>query len=103
MSGDVPSPVRDIAESVRAQGGRALVVGGWVRDRLMGHTSKDVDLEVFGVPPTALRALLERFGRVNAVGESFTVYKLGDVDANHAAYANGRVVASREVRTAAKT
>ena len=30
-------------------------------------------------------------------------YKLGDVDANHAAYANGRVVASREVRTAAKT
>lgn len=80
MSGDVPSPVRDIAESVRAQGGRALVVGGWVRDRLMGHTSKDVDLEVFGVPPTALRALLERFGRVNAVGESFTVYKLGDVD-----------------------
>ena len=30
-------------------------------------------------------------------------YKLGDVDANHAAYANGRIVASREVRAAAKT
>jgi tRNA nucleotidyltransferase (CCA-adding enzyme) len=80
MSGDVPSPVRDIAESIRAQGGRALVVGGWVRDRLMGQTSKDVDLEVFGVPAPALRALLERFGSVNAVGESFTVYKVGGVD-----------------------
>jgi malonyl-CoA decarboxylase len=29
-------------------------------------------------------------------------YKLGDVDANHEAYASGRVVASREIRAAAK-
>ena len=29
-------------------------------------------------------------------------YKLGDVDGNHEAYANGRIVASREVRTLAK-
>ena len=29
-------------------------------------------------------------------------YKLGDVDANHEAYANGRIVASREVRALAK-
>ena len=48
----------EIAEAVRAAGGRALVVGGWVRDRLLGRESKDVDLEVFGVPADALRALL---------------------------------------------
>ena len=30
-------------------GGRALIVGGWVRDRLLGLPSKDVDLEVFGL------------------------------------------------------
>ncbi len=69
-----------IAEAVRAAGGRALVVGGWVRDRLMGHASKDVDIEVYGVPPGELRSLLRRFGPVNTVGESFTVYKVGDID-----------------------
>ena len=72
--------VRAIAEAARQAGGRALVVGGWVRDRLLGLTSKDVDLEVFGVEPAALRALLERFGRVEAIGEQFTVYKVGDID-----------------------
>jgi malonyl-CoA decarboxylase len=29
-------------------------------------------------------------------------YKLGDVDANHEAYATGKIVASREVRALAK-
>jgi tRNA nucleotidyltransferase (CCA-adding enzyme) len=71
---------RAIAASVRDTGGRALIVGGWVRDRLMGRESKDVDLEVFGLPSQRVRALLETFGRVEAVGESFQVYKTGDVD-----------------------
>jgi tRNA nucleotidyltransferase (CCA-adding enzyme) len=35
---------------------------------------------VFGIPPDQLRAMLARFGPVNAVGESFTVYKVGGVD-----------------------
>ena len=73
---------RLIAASVREAGGRALIVGGWVRDRLMGRasSSKDVDLEVFGLPSSRLRSLLESFGRVEAVGESFQVYKTGDID-----------------------
>ena len=69
-----------IAAAVRADGGRALIVGGWVRDRIMGRTSKDVDIEVYGVPADRLRQLLEPFGRVETVGESFQVYKLGDID-----------------------
>ena len=70
-----------IAEAVRDAGGRALIVGGWVRDRLLGlPESSNVDLEVFGLPGDRLRALLETFGRVEAVGESFQVYKIGDVD-----------------------
>ena len=72
--------VRAIAEAVRQAGGRALVVGGWVRDRLLGLSSKDVDVEVFGVEAAALRVLLERVGRVETIGESFTVYKVGHVD-----------------------
>ena len=71
---------RKIAEAVRADGGRALIVGGWVRDRLLGVDSGNVDLEVFGIESERLRTLLESFGRVEAVGASFQVYKLGDID-----------------------
>jgi tRNA nucleotidyltransferase (CCA-adding enzyme) len=71
---------RAIAEEANAAGGRALLVGGWVRDRLLGLPSKDIDIEVFGVPAPRLRGILERFGSVNAVGESFTVYKIAGLD-----------------------
>jgi tRNA nucleotidyltransferase (CCA-adding enzyme) len=71
---------RAIAAAVRDAGGRALVVGGWVRDRLLGLAPTNVDLEVFGIPADRLRPLLETFGRVDAVGESFQVYKIGEVD-----------------------
>ena len=69
-----------IASAVRDAGGRALIVGGWVRDRLMGRDSKDIDLEVYGMPAERLKPLLEGFGRVETVGESFQVYKLDDLD-----------------------
>jgi tRNA nucleotidyltransferase (CCA-adding enzyme) len=69
-----------IARQVREHGGRALVVGGWVRDQLLGRPGKDVDVEVYGVPAPELKAILERLGPVNAVGESFTVYKVLGVD-----------------------
>ena len=75
--------VNSIATAVREAGGRALIVGGWVRDRLLGLPEPEkanVDLEVFGIPGDRLRALLETFGRVEAVGESFQVYKIGDLD-----------------------
>ena len=73
--------MRSIAVAARDAGGRALIVGGWVRDQLLGlPESSNVDLEVFGVPGDRLRVLLETFGRVEAVGESFQVYKIGDLD-----------------------
>ncbi|CAN5863204.1 hypothetical protein BH24ACI5_BH24ACI5_05310 [soil metagenome] len=71
---------RAIARAAHAAGGRALIVGGWVRDRLMGRNSKDVDLEVYGIPAGDLRDLLARFGPVNAVGASFTVFKVAGID-----------------------
>src|SRR5688572_19834432 len=69
-----------IARAVAEAGGRALIVGGWVRDRLMERPSKDIDLEVYGLEPARLREILTRFGSVNTVGESFTVYKVADID-----------------------
>jgi len=69
-----------IARRVHEAGGRAVIVGGWVRDRIMGRPCKDVDLEVYGVRADTLRDLLREFGSVNTVGESFTVYKVAEVD-----------------------
>jgi tRNA nucleotidyltransferase (CCA-adding enzyme) len=69
-----------IAQQVRDAGGRAFVVGGFVRDQLLGRSSDEVDLEVFGVSEGELRGLLERIGRVEAVGQQFAVYKMGNVD-----------------------
>ena len=77
---DLPDTARAIAAAIADAGGRALVVGGWVRDRLLGQDSKDVDFEAYGLEPTVLREVLARIGRVNTVGESFTVYKVADVD-----------------------
>ena len=54
-----------------------MLVGGCVRDELMGKQPKDWDLEVYHLEPERLRKLLDRFGPVNVVGESFTVYKVG--------------------------
>ena len=76
----MPDLCLSVVNSVKDAGGRALVVGGWVRDRLMGRPSKDVDLEVYGLSAEQLRRVLAAFGPVNAVGESFTVYKVADID-----------------------
>ncbi|MEO8680056.1 MAG: HD domain-containing protein [Vicinamibacterales bacterium] len=71
---------RRIAEHVAAHGGRALCVGGFVRDRMLGRESKDLDIEVFGIPQPALATLLATLGRIEPVGQAFPVYKLGHVD-----------------------
>jgi len=68
--------MRRIAVAAAAAGGRALVVGGWVRDLLRGRPSKDIDIEVFGIPQEQLLELLSPIGRVEPVGQSFPVYKV---------------------------
>ena len=71
---------RAISPAVHQAGGRALIVGGWVRDRLLKRPSKDLDLEVYGVSAEQLRQLLSAFGRVNTVGQSFAVFKIDSID-----------------------
>jgi tRNA nucleotidyltransferase (CCA-adding enzyme) len=76
-----PQKILAIARAVKDAGGRAFLVGGCVRDVLMGNPIKDWDVEVYQLQPERLREVLETFGTVNAVGEAFTVYKLGqDLD-----------------------
>jgi tRNA nucleotidyltransferase (CCA-adding enzyme) len=73
----IPLKIIDLAGKIKRKGGRAMLVGGCVRDDLMGVEPKDWDVEVYGIAPEALREMLRDFGEVNAVGEAFTVYKLG--------------------------
>ncbi|MFM8535533.1 MAG: CCA tRNA nucleotidyltransferase [Acidimicrobiia bacterium] len=71
---------KQLSEAVRGAGGRALCVGGFVRDRILGRRSKDLDIEVFGIPQDALFALLRSLGRTEPVGQAFPVYKFGEID-----------------------
>lgn len=64
----------DIARGVKQAGGRAVIVGGAVRDALLGAPSKDADLEVFGLPPAELEKLLAARYRIDQVGRSFGVF-----------------------------
>lgn len=76
----IAKSVIELCRAINEAGGRALLVGGWVRDFARGpeylKASVDYDIEVYGVEAAALRALLDRSGRVDAVGEAFTVYKV---------------------------
>ncbi|MFM8468552.1 MAG: CCA tRNA nucleotidyltransferase [Limisphaerales bacterium] len=55
---------------------RAYLVGGCVRDAVLGLPVKDLDVEVFGVSYERLAKALRRWGRVDFVGQSFGVAKL---------------------------
>lgn len=72
-----------LATTIKNRSGRAMLVGGCVRDELMGRTVKDWDFEIYGIQPEMLRKMLEEFAgelgeTLNAVGEAFTVYKIGE-------------------------
>src|SRR5882724_6506736 len=54
---------------------RAYLVGGCVRDSLMGIAHKDFDLEVYGAGYEELERGLSAYGRVDLVGKSFGVIK----------------------------
>lgn len=58
---------------------RCCLVGGAVRDRLLGRSVKDLDLEVYGLDPETFAEAMVRLG-ANGVGKSFFVYKYGDLD-----------------------
>ncbi len=76
-----PNKIIELAKIIDSNGGRAMLVGGCVRDDLMSIEPKDWDLEIYGIEPVKLREILNNFGEVNAVGEAFTVYKIGqDLD-----------------------
>jgi tRNA nucleotidyltransferase (CCA-adding enzyme) len=79
----LPSPVETIVRELRAAGHRAVVVGGAVRDALLGIDAKDFDVEVYGIAYDHLAGLLSQHGRVDLVGKSFGVVKLHTHDRDY--------------------
>ena len=67
---------RSIAEKVAEEGGRTFYVGGLVRDHILGRDNKDVDIEIHGITPEKLSAILESLGEVTKTGMSFGVFGL---------------------------
>jgi tRNA nucleotidyltransferase (CCA-adding enzyme) len=68
--------MEQVCEMVHGQGGRALLVGGCVRDAALGRCPVDLDIEVYGLAPDALVALLEQRFSLDLVGRAFGVLKL---------------------------
>ena len=78
----IPASIDRIARELLRAGGRAYLVGGSVRDRLLGRESKDLDIEVHGLKPEQVEQILSGFGEVICVGRAFGVYRIKGIDAD---------------------
>jgi len=66
----------NISKAIASEGGKALLVGGCVRDTLLGSLPQDFDVEVYGIPFPKLLDILSRCSPVSVVGETFGVIKV---------------------------
>ena len=71
----VPSALQGVLDS-HPVFERALLVGGCVRDELLGRAGKDFDVEVYGTDYETLERVLAPFGATDVVGRSFGVIVL---------------------------
>lgn len=77
FNGELAAAV-EVLELLRQAGGRPFIVGGCVRDALLGDTPKDLDIEVFGLGTREVeKALRKKFGIIT-VGAAFGVTKIKD-------------------------
>lgn len=72
--------IHAIVSAIAHSNGRALLVGGVVRDMVMKAPIKDIDIEVYGLSENELEKILKSFGRVNIVGKSFGVLRIEGLD-----------------------
>lgn len=73
---ELPGRLLRIAEDIRKAGGRAFLVGGWVRDALLGKNCRDYDVEVYDIGQEELIPILKNYGKTNLVGKAFGVIHL---------------------------
>ncbi len=74
MESEALKRIHSFAETIALNKGRAYIVGGTVRDEILGIESKDLDIEVHGIPAKPLRKIIEsHFPNIEDIGEAFGV------------------------------
>jgi tRNA nucleotidyltransferase (CCA-adding enzyme) len=74
---EIPSFLAPLLDSLMKKGASPVLVGGFVRDVLLGYTPKDIDIEVYNIADfDTMAQLLKPFGALNFVGKSFGILKL---------------------------
>lgn len=76
FSSDILQACLTIAQDIRKEGGRAVLVGGCIRDALLGLSPKDADIEVFGIEPDKLEEILQKHFKIIRIGKAFGVLKI---------------------------
>ncbi len=79
----LPTVIEEIVREMHAAGYGAVVVGGAVRDAMLGLAPKDFDIEVYGIAYDKLAECISRHGPVDLVGKSFGVVKLHSPDGSY--------------------
>lgn len=69
----IPNELKAISNQISQVGGKVFLVGGFVRDKVLGIDNTDFDCEVFGLDKESLIKILQSFGKVSIVGISFGV------------------------------
>lgn len=78
----IDDKLKEILVAIKEAGGSPKLVGGYVRDHVLGLSPKDLDVEVSLLSPAKLQEVLSAFGVVDVVGQAFGVFKLHGVDAD---------------------
>ena len=76
---DLQNKIATIVNLLSNYTNRAYLVGGCVRDILLGNEIKDLDIEVYDIAPLKFDEIMQK-NRALGVGKSFFVYKLDDID-----------------------
>lgn len=69
-----------VIQEIKKIGGTPYLVGGCVRDLVLGRDVKDFDIEVHNISLDDLQSCLEKFGPVLLVGKQFGVLRSHDRD-----------------------
>ena len=72
----IPRGLKEAIALLNEIGGNCRLVGGCVRDALLGNEPSDFDVEVYGLEIEAIVEALRKTGRTDLVGKSFAVVKL---------------------------
>lgn len=76
--------LKNIAIDFKKENGVLYYVGGFVRDKLLGNTSKDIDVEIHNISFKKSKKILSKYGIIDLVGESFGVIKIHGLDIDFA-------------------